>query len=118
MTAELMLVHGINNVRGAMFAECRDYGLDDISALTGFLGHYNSLDYKQLGARLEVELGKPRAQLRRQQQQRKHDECFVCGKLGHWSNECPEAWKGINKASNRCYRCGKDGHNANECSKG
>jgi predicted GIY-YIG superfamily endonuclease len=86
VTAELMLQHGINNVRGAMFSECRNYGTGDVSALTGFLGHYNNLDYNHVRNTLDLQFSKSPRRI-----QRKQDGCFRCGKLGHWANECPEA---------------------------
>jgi hypothetical protein len=52
ITAEMMLAHGVNNVRGSMFCGTRDYHLGDLDALTKFLGHYNDLDYGEVHARL------------------------------------------------------------------
>lgn len=40
VTAEFMLKHGVNNVRGAMFTVTRLYTHADIHELTGFLGHF------------------------------------------------------------------------------
>jgi hypothetical protein len=48
-----MLEYGINNVRGAMFSQPRDYTMEDVRALTGFFGHYNDLDYNDVAMRLE-----------------------------------------------------------------
>mmetsp|Transcript_25599 Transcript_25599/g.59062 ORF Transcript_25599/g.59062 Transcript_25599/m.59062 type:complete len:243 (-) Transcript_25599:504-1232(-) len=56
VTAELMLKHGVNNVRGAMFAKPRMYTLEDLDALTGFLGHYNELSYKEIAFNLKKTL--------------------------------------------------------------
>ena len=121
VTAELMLAHGINNVRGAMFAETREYSMNDIGALTGFLGHYNEISYKQLSFRLkeqlsdskDIELFPRRRGVRRN---RKRDKCFNCGEQGHWSNECPQSWKGLSRNSYRCYKCGQKGHLSKDCS--
>lgn len=93
VTAELMLKHGVNNVRGAMFTETRLYTRSDIQALTGFLGHFNNLDYKKLKARLQQELEpaaktKSRRKRKRKRKFKKSDRCFRCGELGHWANEC------------------------------
>jgi hypothetical protein len=77
VTAELMLQYGINNVRGAMFARPRPFTLDDVDVLTSFLGHYNNLDYKEVGARLEMELGQSR---RRKKRKKAKDRCFVAEK--------------------------------------
>jgi len=97
VTAELMMEHGVNNVRGAMFAETRPYTLQDISALTGFLGHFNDLHYKEMGARLEKELkaAPPQPKRRRKKRRKKakrSDRCFYCGEMGHWAGNCPERW--------------------------
>ena len=121
VTAELMLAHGINNVRGAMFAETREYSMNDIGALTGFLGHYNEISYKQLSFRLkeqlsdskDIELFPRRRGMRRN---KKRDKCFNCGEYGHWSNECPQTWKGLSRNSYRCYKCGQKGHLSKDCS--
>jgi len=43
----------------------RNYTLEDISVLTGFLGHYNQLDYKQLESHLQKVLPQPSIPSRR-----------------------------------------------------
>lgn len=100
VTAELMLKNGINNVRGAMFAEPRPYTRADIDALTAFLGHFNNLDYTELGAKLEVELepapwttrSRRQKKKKRRKKATRSDRCFYCGEQGHWAHECPEKW--------------------------
>ena len=113
VTAELMLLHGVNNVRGAMFAESREYDLDDLPALKGFLGHYNELSYKRLAHKLHAVLdhaSSERALLK------KNDRCFLCGELGHWAAECPnKGWVTMNRGPTKCFTCGKIGHKANNC---
>ena len=34
------------------------------------------------------------------------NNCFKCGKSGHWANFCPET---------KCYQCGKYGHIGRDC---
>ena len=61
VTAEMMLAHGVNNVRGSMFCGTRDYHLGDVDALAKFLGHYNDLDYGEVRAGLRRTLPPPPA---------------------------------------------------------
>jgi predicted GIY-YIG superfamily endonuclease len=110
VTAETMLKFGINNVRGAMFAEPRDYTHTDIRALTGFLGHYNNLGYQDVEEKLERDLrpdlpfsksdsnalnSPPRK--RKKKRKSKDDFCYNCGKKGHWAYQCPQVWGSLNK---------------------
>jgi len=53
VTAEMMMDFGVNNVRGAMFAQPKLYTIADIDALVGFLGHYNGLNYEGVREKLE-----------------------------------------------------------------
>ena len=48
ITAECMLQYGVNNVRGAMFSHPRVFTVDDLDALTAFIGHYNNLNYNDV----------------------------------------------------------------------
>lgn len=52
VTAENMLLYGVNNVRGSMFCSTRDYHIGHLDALTKFIGHYNDLNYGKVKQRL------------------------------------------------------------------
>lgn len=58
-TAESMMKYGVNNVRGAAYCNSREYTTSDIPNLTGFLGHYNQLDYQELYSELQKVLPRP-----------------------------------------------------------
>jgi hypothetical protein len=88
VTAEFMLKYGVNNVRGSYLTHARNYTVEDISKLIGFIGHYNQLSYKQLQAQLLKTLPQPSSQV--PTNFKKNDICFQCGELGHWANECPQ----------------------------
>ena len=106
ITAEYMLQFGINNVRGAMFAETREYTMADLDSLTAFIGHYADLNYsfirstlqESLPAVAEVDGGsstkrrkRKRARMRKKMKAKKKGRCFNCGESGHYSYECPAA---------------------------
>ena len=68
VTAEAMLKYGVNNVRGAMFCNTREYHLGDIDALTKFLGHYNDLNYRRVNARLRQTLPPSPTQMEKEEE--------------------------------------------------
>merc|ERR1719197_569977 len=43
-----MIKFGVNNVRGAMYAQTKVFTSDDLDNLVGFLGHYNDLQYRSV----------------------------------------------------------------------
>ena len=106
VTAEMMLAHGVNNVRGSMFCGTRDYHAGDLDALTKFLGHYNDLDYGEVYAGLRATLPPageggaspvPSSASRRRRRYRGSGGggrggagCYACGGLGHLAASCPE----------------------------
>lgn len=108
ITAELMLQFGINNVRGAMFSETRNYTIADIDSLTAFLGHFNDLSYAHVRSTLKEALPptgvdgggnaaaakrrkRKRARMRKKEKMKtRKGRCFRCGKEGHYSYECSE----------------------------
>lgn len=109
ITAQQMLLHGINNVRGAMFSETRNYTMADIDSLTAFLGHFNDLSYAHVRSTLKESLPsaavadgenaaaakrrkRKRARMRKKEKMKttRKGRCFRCGKEGHYSYECPE----------------------------
>jgi hypothetical protein len=100
-----MLRFGINNVRGAMFSETRNYTIADLDSLTAFLGHFNDLSYAHVRSTLKESLPpvetddglsatkrrkRKRSRMRKKVKARK-GRCFNCGKDGHYQFECPEA---------------------------
>jgi hypothetical protein len=131
VTAECMLEYGVNNVRGAMFALTRDYTVADLDALTGFLGHYNNLNYRELNMTLsrtlpQAELlgggngGPKRSRVGKKSKVRRDknspsagDRCHNCGERGHWAANCTN--QRMSRSDDVCYNCGVRGHWALDC---
>mmetsp|Transcript_16485 Transcript_16485/g.23252 ORF Transcript_16485/g.23252 Transcript_16485/m.23252 type:complete len:345 (-) Transcript_16485:2295-3329(-) len=124
VTAENMLELGINNVRGAMFAQCRDYTIDDLSALTGFLGHYNSLSYVDVEEKLKQILPPSYNAMVNNESSNKEDNDHENQQPNdNVENLSPSQKRRRRKKKkrhskkdfDRCWKCGKLGHYASEC---
>lgn len=94
-TAEYMLKFGVNNVRGAYLADPRMFDSGDLEMLTGFIGHFNHLNYKVLSDQLAKTLPpaiKPKSKKRSVKGKSQHGggRCFKCGEEGHAFINCPE----------------------------
>ena len=99
VTAENMLLYGVNNVRGSMFCSTRDYHIGHLDALTKFIGHYNDLNYGKVKQRLRKVLPMmPEKEVRRKSRNtddydifvNHRKRCYCCGKLGHIASSCPD----------------------------
>ena len=99
VTAENMLLYGVNNVRGSMFCSTKDYHVGHLDALTKFIGHYNDLNYGKVKQRLRKVLPMmPEKEVRRNSRTtddydsfvNRRKRCYCCGKLGHIASSCPD----------------------------
>jgi predicted GIY-YIG superfamily endonuclease len=125
VTAEYMLKYGVNQVRGAMFSETRNYTTSDVQALTGFLGHYNQLQYRELESELIATLPQPSPQAitAKQAKQRARRSTFSNSKTSckkgkstnRASRRMATSTTGTDRDDDHCFRCGEKGHWAHDC---
>jgi len=131
VTSEYMIKKGVNNVRGASFSMVKDFSSSDIATLTGFLGHYNQLNYQQLYKELKKQLpSNPQLSLSQQQQlssynkkkriassfSKTSDNNESSGrKHRNYKRKVRKKMRALNKERDVCYLCGEKGHWAHEC---
>ena len=137
-TAECMMEYGVNNVRGAAYCISREFTTDDISDLTGFLGHYNQLDYQELYRELRKVLPRPdppassfapsrnnyrssnnsNSSNRNSNNSMDAEESVKAAsrrKLRNYNRKQRKKRQASRKDEAKCYKCGQQGHWANEC---
>jgi hypothetical protein len=130
VTAEMMMKYGVNNVRGSYFTHTYDYTLEDLPALTGFLGHYNGLSYQHLSNELQRTLPPPDAAGLESvllsgygsgQDGASPTLDVLSGRyyetaLARRRKSSPRRrQQPVDKSNDVCYRCGERGHWAAEC---
>lgn len=131
VTSEYMIKKGVNNVRGASFSMVKDFSSSDIATLTGFLGHYNQLNYQQLYKELKKQLpSNPQLSLSQQQQLSSYNKKKRIAssfsktsdnnesssrKHRNYKRKMRKKMRALNKERDVCYLCGEKGHWAHEC---
>lgn len=126
VTSEYMIKKGVNNVRGASFSMVKDFSSSDIATLTGFLGHYNQLNYQQLYKELKKQLpSNPQLSLSQQQQLSSYNKkkriassfskTSDSRKHRNYKRRVRKKMRALNKERDVCYLCGEKGHWAHEC---
>jgi len=133
ITSEYMVKYGVNNVRGASFCFSRNFSTADIATLTGFLGHYNQLDYKELHKELKEILPPPLSSSspspvfsdnkknrfvtfnKKNNNKNKITNNSINQKTRNYNRKLRKKTRALKKERDVCFRCGKRGHWASEC---
>ncbi len=123
-TKELMMLYGIDNVRGAGYTTIildpiikqnlkkEIWGAKDVCIRCGFNGHF----IKDCKKRIDVDGHKIVTVKKQVKKKVKKLECEKCQRMGHVSSKCLALTKlDGSPIINPCKKCGKVGHTKNNC---
>ena len=133
LTAEKMMQHGINRVRGACFCKVHPFATENIVYARMIIAHILGLNYDEVESTLleqlkhQPSLPTPLVQAKKLPLKlspsipKLKSACARCGRANHAEAECYAKFHKNGTAFDpfvsdvRCFRCGKRGHESEDC---